>query len=87
MEDAQIFSARELSNIVWALGKMHFSFNEEDNGSQSDMLKHVLLDKISCSCQITANAYRTGKESSSRDQFSAFDIESIFCGLGLMKVI
>lgn len=66
---------------------MHFTFRVEDNGSPSDMLKNVLLEKISCSCEITANAYRTGKESFSRDQFSAFDIESIFCGLGLMKVI
>jgi hypothetical protein len=87
--DVPLFSARELSNIIWALGKMHFTFAVEERESPSESLKHVLLDKVSSSCQITAHAYHSmpGNETPSRDHFSAFDIESIFCGLGLMKVM
>ena len=88
-EDVRLFSARELANIIWALGKMHFTFEVEEKDSPSDALKHVLLGKVSSSCQITAHAYHSmpGNASPSRDHFSAFDIESIFCGLGLMKVM
>lgn len=79
--NAMAYSAREIANIIWALGKMHFTFQDD---SAFHSLNTTLLDRVAYTSQLESDGLAVVSQN---ERFSAFDIESIFCGLGIMKVL
>jgi hypothetical protein len=65
------YSPRETANLAWSLGKLGFSFTYASEELQP--LKRLLVTKV---CSVCGGAIG----------FSAFDFDSVFVGLGLMKV-